>query len=95
MVLSGQQAQMTSHGSCWGQASGACSQEAVLPEQPSPAIRTASFLAMDDQEAEVAKTLILMEFADVGSLDQYAVRTSFKRNLVGDNAVLVCLACCS
>ena len=47
-----------------------------------------SFLAINDHNTEAAKTLILMEFADIGSLDQYAVRTSFKRNLVGDHAVL-------
>jgi hypothetical protein len=33
-------------------------------------------------EGEVAETLILMEFADLGSLDHYAARTSFKGNLV-------------
>ena len=29
-----------------------------------------------------AETLILMEFADVGSLDHFAVRTRFRKNLV-------------
>ena len=52
-----------------------------------------SFLAINDHNTEAAKTLILMEFADIGSLDQYAVRTSFRKNLVGDHAVLVRLAC--
>jgi hypothetical protein len=33
-------------------------------------------------EEEVAETLILMEYADLGSLDHYAARTSFKGNLV-------------
>ena len=51
-----------------------------------------SFLVINDHNTEAAKTLILMEFADIGSLDQYAVRTSFKRNLVGDHAVL-CAPC--
>ena len=51
-----------------------------------------NFLAINDHEMGAAKTLILMEFADIGSLDQYAVRTSFKRNLVGDRAEL-CAPC--
>ena len=42
------------------------------------------FLAINDHGTEAAKTLIFMEFADIGSLDQYAVRTSFKKNLVSD-----------
>lgn len=51
------------------------------------------FLAIDDRETETTKTLILMEFADIGSLDQYAVRISFRRNLVSDDSLPMCLAC--
>ena len=88
----GQHAPMASHGSGWAKQLEQAHRRRGSISNP-PTDPDSSFLAINDHNTEAAKTLILMEFADIGSLDQYAVRTSFKRNLVGDHAVLARLAC--
>ena len=79
--LAGQQALLANHGSLWPKqldqalAKNRCASSPLSDPD-------SQFTPFQVEGEAAAQTLILMEFADVGSLDHDAVRARFRRNLV-------------
>lgn len=92
MLTAGQPTQLANHGSLWPkQLDQALGRRAPMGSDPSTDPDSA-FTSFHTGEADVAETLILMEFADVGSLDHAPVRARFRQNLVRP-PLWFCLPC--
>lgn len=78
----GQQALLANHGSLWPKQLDQALAKNCVPSPPlsDPDSHFTPFQV--EGEAAAAETLILMEFANIGSLDHLAVRARFRRNLV-------------